>query len=194
MCIRDSSYPDPLCQKERPPSKAVHDYLEGTAQDEESLRLFYVACTRAKNRLILCGSCALDSDGAPSKKMCIRDRLRRHLKNYAFVLVGFMSFMKSQHELLRVLDEIGVAIDIYKPDPAMGQSFYDVEQQFAESATICKISKQDKSANLHLIACGDSRQELETLARNIWFAVEKGCFSFSGIAIELSLIHISLRG
>ncbi|HOM96796.1 UvrD-helicase domain-containing protein [Acetomicrobium sp.] len=63
-----SSYPDPLCQKESPPSKAVHDYLEGTAQDEESLRLFYVACTRAKNRLILCGSCALDSDGAPSKR------------------------------------------------------------------------------------------------------------------------------
>ena len=113
------------------------------------------------------------------------EQLRRHLKNYAFVLVGFMSFMKSQHELLRVLDEIGVAIDIYKPDPAMGQSFYDVEQQFAESATICKISKQDKSANLHLIACGDSRQELETLARNIWFAVEKGCFSFSDMAIEI---------
>lgn len=63
-----SSYPDPFMQKESPPSKIVHDYLEGMAQDEEKLRLLYVACTRAQKRLILCGSCSVDKEGNPSGK------------------------------------------------------------------------------------------------------------------------------
>jgi len=63
-----SSYPDPFIQKESPPSKIAHDYLEGIAQDEESLRLFYVACTRAQKKLILCGSCTFDREGKLSGK------------------------------------------------------------------------------------------------------------------------------
>ncbi|WP_286976664.1 UvrD-helicase domain-containing protein [Acetomicrobium sp. UBA5826] len=63
-----SSYDDPFDRKKNPPSKAAHDYLEGLKQEEENLRLFYVACTRAKKHLILCGNYEIDSQDNPSKK------------------------------------------------------------------------------------------------------------------------------
>lgn len=112
-------------------------------------------------------------------------KLAEYLRRHAFVLVGFMSFMRSQYEFLRALNELDIAIDIYKPDPAMGDNFYDVEQQFAKEATINSISTQNEPVRSHLIACGDSRQELETCARNIWFEIQKDRISFEDIAVEI---------
>ena len=55
----------------------------------------------------------------------------------------------------------------------MGDKFYDAEQQFAEKAFIGKVS-EDRPAKIRFFTCGDPRQELETLARNLWFKVEEG--------------------
>ncbi|MBL3539824.1 exodeoxyribonuclease V subunit beta [Aminivibrio sp.] len=41
-------------------------FLEKTEVEEEWQRLFYVACTRAMDCLVLCSPCGLDKDGSPS--------------------------------------------------------------------------------------------------------------------------------
>lgn len=43
-------------------------FLEKTETEEEWQRLFYVACTRAMDCLVLCSPCGLDKDGSPSPK------------------------------------------------------------------------------------------------------------------------------
>ena len=118
------------------------------------------------------------------KLLQIRE-LAEYLRRHAFLFVGFMSFMRAQYEFLGALNELGVAIDIYKPDPAMGDNFYDVEQQFAKEAAVHRLSKQSGPVKAHLIACGDSRQELETCARNIWLEIQKDQISFEDVAVEI---------
>lgn len=119
-----------------------------------------------------------------ARKLLDTESLARQLKDRPFVLVGFMSFMRAQREFIDTLDDIGASIDIFKPDSTMGDKFYDAEQQFAEKAFIGKVS-EDRPAKIRLFTCGDPRQELETLARNLWFKVEEGVLTFKDIAIEI---------
>ena len=47
---------------------ALARFLERASAEEEWERLFYVACTRARDSLILCSPCGLDKEGNPAPK------------------------------------------------------------------------------------------------------------------------------
>ncbi len=57
MGVAFSAYPSAGQEDSPPLSGSIHRLLESGEEREESARLFYVACTRAKDSLLLCSTC-----------------------------------------------------------------------------------------------------------------------------------------